>query len=86
MLKDIRCGRKVRKSFSRIDEILEMPSLNEVQKQSYDWFLKAGLRQVFEDVVSITDYTGNLGLSVLDYTLYDNPQDGVYAFHERDDT
>ena len=62
-MKDIRCGKKVRKSFSRIDEVLEMPNLIEVQKKSYKWFLDEGLRQVFKDVGAITDYTGNLELT-----------------------
>ena len=86
MLKDIRCGRKVRKSFSRIDEILEMPNLIEVQKKSYQWFLEEGLRQVFEDVGAITDYTGNLELSFLDYTLDDTPKYSVTECKERDAT
>ena len=62
-MKDMRCGRKIRKSFSRIDEITEMPNLIEVQKKSYKWFLEEGLRQVFQDVGAITDYTGNLELT-----------------------
>ena len=70
-MKDIRCGKKIRKSFSRIDEILEMPNLIEVQKKSYQWFLDEGLRSVFRDVGAITDYTGNLELTFLDYTIDD---------------
>ena len=85
-MKDIRCGRKVRKSFSRIDEILEMPNLIEVQKKSYQWFLDEGLRAVFKDVGAITDYTGNLELTFLDYTLEDNPKYSVTECKERDAT
>ncbi|MEA5038669.1 MAG: DNA-directed RNA polymerase subunit beta [Clostridiaceae bacterium] len=86
-MKDIRCGRKIRKSFSRIDEVLEMPNLIEVQKKSYQWFLDEGLRSVFKDVGAITDYTGNLELTFLDYTLeIDNPKYSVMECKERDAT
>ncbi|MBQ2326281.1 MAG: hypothetical protein II376_01870, partial [Clostridia bacterium] len=56
IMKDMRCGRKIRKSFSRVDEVLEMPNLIEIQKKSYKWFLDEGLREVFKDVGTITDY------------------------------
>ncbi|MBR6555434.1 MAG: DNA-directed RNA polymerase subunit beta, partial [Clostridia bacterium] len=85
-MKDIRCGRKIRKSFARVDEILEMPNLIEVQKKSYQWFLDEGLRSVFQDVGVITDYTGNLELSVLDVTLEDTPKYSVTECKERDAT
>ena len=85
-MKDIRCGRKIRKSFSRVDEILEMPNLIEVQKKSYKWFIEEGLREVFKDVGVITDYTGNLELSFLDYTIDDNPKYSVTECKERDAT
>ena len=85
-MKDIRCGRKVRKSFSRIDEVLEMPNLIEVQKKSYKWFLEEGLREVFKDVGAITDYTGNLELTFLDYTLENKPKYSVTECKERDAT
>ena len=85
-MKDIRCGKKVRKSFSRIDEVLEMPNLIEVQKKSYKWFLDEGLRQVFKDVGAITDYTGNLELTFLDYTIDENPKYSVTECKERDAT
>ena len=55
MVKDVQHGKTTRKSFARIDEILEMPNLIEVQKKSYQWFLTDGLREVFEDVASISD-------------------------------
>ena len=85
-MKDIRCGRKIRKSFARVDEILEMPNLIEVQKKSYQWFLDEGLRSVFQDVGVITDYTGNLELSFLDFTLEDTPKYSVTECKERDAT
>ena len=85
-MKDVRCGKKVRKSFSKIDEILQMPNLIEVQKKSYNWFLEEGLRSVFHDVGAITDYTGNLELSFLDYSLDDNPKYSVMECKERDAT
>ena len=85
-MKDMRCGRKIRKSFARVDEILEMPNLIEVQKKSYQWFLDEGLRSVFQDVGVITDYTGNLELSFLDFTLEDTPKYSVTECKERDAT
>ncbi len=86
MVKDVQHGKTTRKSFARIDEILEMPNLIEVQKKSYQWFLTDGLREVFEDVSSITDYTGNLELSFLDYTLEDEPKYSVEECKARDAT
>ena len=73
MVKDVQHGKTTRKSFARIEEILEMPNLIEIQKKSYEWFLATGLREVFEDVSAITDYTGNLELTFLDYSL-DEPK------------
>ena len=55
-VKDVQHGKTTRKSFARIEEILEMPNLIEVQKKSYEWFLDQGLREVFDDTASITDY------------------------------
>ena len=85
-MKDLRCGKKIRKSFSRTDEILEMPNLIEVQKKSYQWFLDEGLRAVFKDVGAITDYTGNLELTFLDYKLEDTPKYSIIECKERDTT
>ena len=59
-VKPTKLGNNVRMSFSKINEVLEMPNLIEVQKNSYQWFLEQGLKEVFEDVSAITDYTGNL--------------------------
>ncbi len=86
MVKDVRHGKTVRKSFARIDEILEMPNLIEVQKKSYNWFLTEGLKEVFHDVSTITDYTGNLELSFLDYKLEDEPKYSVEECKIRDAT
>ena len=74
-------------SFSRIDEVLEMPNLIEVQKDSYQWFLDEGLKEVFKDVSGITDYTGNLVLDFVDYKLdVDKPNYTVEECKERDTT
>jgi DNA-directed RNA polymerase subunit beta len=74
-------------SFSRIEEVLDMPNLIEVQKNSYRWFLEEGLREVFRDVSPIQDYTGNLVLEFPDYRLEtDNPKYSVEECKERDTT
>ena len=86
MVKDVQHGKTTRKSFARIDEILEMPNLIEVQKKSYRWFLDEGLREVFSDTASITDYTGNLELSFLDYSMDDEPKYSVEECKARDAT
>ncbi len=86
MVKDVQHGKTIRKSFARIDEVLEMPNLIEVQKKSYRWFLTDGLREVFNDVAAITDYTGNLELSFLDYTLEEQPKYSVEECKVRDAT
>jgi DNA-directed RNA polymerase subunit beta (EC 2.7.7.6) len=71
-------------SYSRIDEVLEMPNLIEVQKRSYQWFLEEGLKEVFHDISPITDYTGNLVLEFVDYKLEDKPKYYVEECKERD--
>jgi len=73
-------------SYSKIDEVLDMPNLIEVQKNSYKWFLEEGLREVFRDVSPITDYTGNLILEFVDYSLDENPKYSVEECKERDAT
>ena len=85
-VKDVQHGKTTRKSFARIDEILEMPNLIEVQKKSYQWFLDDGLREVFADTASITDYTGNLELSFLDYSMDEEPKYSVEECKARDAT
>ena len=74
MVKDVYYGKTLRKSFARYEEILDMPNLLEVQKESYQWFLDTGLREVFKDVDSITDYAGNLELSFIDYSMDEKPK------------
>jgi len=74
-------------SYSRIDEVLEMPNLIEVQKNSYQWFLDEGLREVLRDVSPITDYTGNLVMEFIDYSLdLDNIKYSIEECKERDAT
>ena len=85
-MKDVQHGKTTRKSFARINEILEMPNLIEVQKKSYQWFLDEGLREVFADTASITDYTGNLELSFLDYSMDEEPKYSVEECKARDAT
>ncbi len=86
MVKDVHYGNTVRKSYARHDEILEMPNLLEVQKKSYQWFLDKGLREVFRDVASITDYAGNLELSFIDYSMDEKPKYSVEECKARDAT
>ncbi len=85
-MKDVSYGRTMRKSFAHIDEILEMPNLIEVQKKSYEWFLKTGLRDVLRDAGCIEDYSGNLELSFVDYTIDDKCKYTVEECKERDAT
>ena len=85
-VKPVHLGKNVRMSFSRIDEVLDMPNLIEVQKNSYQWFLEEGLKEVFRDVSGITDYTGNLVLDFVDYRLDDTPNYSVEECKERDAT
>ena len=85
-VKPVKLGKNVRMSFSRINEVLEMPNLIEVQKNSYQWFLDQGLKEVFDDMSAITDYTGNLVLDFVDYRLDDTPKYDVEECKERDVT
>ena len=83
----VQVGRRTRMSFSKIKEVIDMPNLIEVQLNSYQWFLDEGLKEVFEDVNPITDYTGNLVLEFIDYKLdYDNIKYTVEECKERDAT
>lgn len=86
MVHPVKMGQKVRMSFSKIDEVLDMPNLIEVQRNSYQWFLKEGLKEVFLDISPIQDYTGNLVLEFLDYYLDDKPKYSVEECKERDVT
>jgi len=84
MVHPVQMGKRTRMSYSRIDEVLEMPNLIEVQKRSYQWFLEEGLKEVFHDISPITDYTGNLVLEFVDYKLEDKPKYYVEECKERD--
>ena len=85
-VKPVQLGKTTRMSFSRIDEVLSMPNLIEVQKNSYQWFLDEGLKEVFKDVSGITDYTGNLVLDFVNYKLDDKPNYTVEECKDRDAT
>jgi DNA-directed RNA polymerase subunit beta (EC 2.7.7.6) len=71
-------------SFSKINEVLDMPNLIDVQKDSYKWFLEEGLREVFRDVSPIESFTGNLSLEFIDYSLDENPKYSIEECKERD--
>ena len=86
MVKDVQYGKTLRKSFARIDEIQDMPNLLEVQKKSYSWFLETGLREVFQDVAAITDYSGNLELTFIDYSMEEKPKYNIEECQARDAT
>ena len=68
-IRPVRAGKSLRMSYSRQKEVLEMPNLIEVQKESYEWFLREGLREVFADISPIADYSGHLSLEFTDFTL-----------------
>ncbi|MCG8402296.1 MAG: DNA-directed RNA polymerase subunit beta [Firmicutes bacterium] len=78
-------GNRTRWNFGKLREVLDLPNLIEVQRNSYDWFLKTGLREVFHDISPIQDFTGNLVLEFLDYNL-GNPKYTVEECKERDVT
>ena len=86
MLHPVQLGKRTRMSYSRIDEVLGMPNLIEVQKNSYKWFLKKGLQEVFDDISPITDYTENLVLEFVNYYFEENPKYTVEECKERDVT
>ena len=85
-VKDVKLGKNVRKSFAKIREVQEMPNLIEVQKNSYQWFLKDGLREVFDEVTAITDFNGKLELSFVDYYIDDKPKYTIAECKDRDTT
>ena len=85
-VKPVQLGKTERMSFSRIDEVIEMPNLIEVQKNSYRWFLEEGLKEVFRDISSIEDYTGNLVLDFIDFRLDSKPKYTIKECKERDVT
>ena len=85
-VKDVQLGTTTRKSFAKINEVMKMPNLIEVQKKSYQWFLDEGLKEVFRDIGSITDYTGNLVLDFIDYSMDDEPKYSIAQCKARDTT
>ncbi len=85
-VKPVQLGKTTRMSFGKIEEVLKMPNLIEIQKNSYEWFLKEGLKEVFEDVSGITDFNNNLVLDFVDYKLDDKPNYSVVECKERDAT
>ena len=86
MVHPVKYGKNVRMSYSRINEVIDMPNLIEIQKNSYNQFLEEGLKEVFRDVSPITDYTGNLILEFVDYSLDESPKYSVEECKERDAT
>ncbi len=86
MPKDVQYGRTIRKSYARAEEIQDMPHLLEIQKNSYKWFLDEGLREVFKGVAAITDYSGNLELSFVDYSMNEPPKYSEEECKARDAT
>ena len=85
-VKDVLYGRTLRKSYNKIDELTEMPNLIQVQKDSFKWFCNEGLREVFDDMAPITDYSGKLELKFVDYVLEYKPKYTVAMCKERDAT
>ena len=84
--KKVMLGNNERMSFSKINEVIDMPNLIEVQKNSYQWFIEKGLKEVFEEMSSITDYSENLQLDFIDYRLDDTPKYSVTECKARDTT
>ena len=84
--KKVMLGNNERMSFSKINEVIDMPNLIEVQKNSYQWFIEKGLKDVFEEMSSITDYSENLQLDFVDYRLDDTPKYNVAECKSRDTT
>ncbi|MBO7406170.1 MAG: DNA-directed RNA polymerase subunit beta, partial [Clostridia bacterium] len=86
MVHTVKYGKTERQSYSRIQEILEMPNLIAIQKDSYRHFLEVGLKEIFKDFSPITDYTGNLVLEFVDYKLDEKPKYTIEENKERDST
>ena len=86
MVKDVQFGKTMRKSYAKYNEILEIPNMLKIQKDSYQWFLEEGLREVFKDVGTITDFSGKLELSFLDFSMNEPPKYTIEECKERDAT
>ena len=86
-IRPIKAGTGIRLSYAKQSEVLEMPNLIEVQKNSYEWFLTDGLKEVFDDISKIEDYSGNLSLEFVDFKLYrDDVKHTIEECKERDAT
>ncbi|MBQ2774336.1 MAG: DNA-directed RNA polymerase subunit beta, partial [Clostridia bacterium] len=85
-VKPVKKGSTTRMSFGQISEVMDMPNLIEVQKNSYKWFLDVGLKEVFRDIAEITDYTGNWVLTFIDYRIDEKTKYTVQECKERDAT
>ena len=83
--KFVQYGRRQRRSYARIEEVLELPNLIEIQLSSYQWFLEQGLREMFQEISPIEDFTGNLVLEFIDYSLGE-PKYSIEEAKERDVT
>src|SRR5690625_3681989 len=84
MVHPVTYGKRVRMSYSRIEEVLDLPDLISVQTSSYNWFIEEGLREVFDDISPIEDYTGNLILEFVDYYIEDTLKYDEEEARERD--
>ena len=85
-VKDVKLGTTTRKNFAKINEVMKMPNLIEVQKSSYQWFLDEGLKEVFRDIGPISDYSGNLILEFIDFEMNDEPKYSIAQCKARDTT
>ena len=86
MVKPVKLGNNTRMTFSKINEVIDMPNLIEIQKESYRWFVEEGLKEVFREMPPITDFSGKLQLSFIDYHLEDKPKYDVTECKARDTT
>ncbi|MGN1081250.1 MAG: DNA-directed RNA polymerase subunit beta, partial [Acutalibacteraceae bacterium] len=85
--KFVQLGKNKRRTFAKIDEVLEMPNLIEVQKNSYNWFKTEGLKEVLRDMSGVEDYSSNLVLDFLDFTFEeDKPKYSIVECKQRDAT
>ena len=86
MVKPVQLGKNTRMTFSKINEVIDMPNLIEIQKDSYNWFVTEGLMEVFKDMPAITDHSGNLELTFIDYRIDEQPKYSVTECKSRDTT
>ena len=78
-IRSVKTGKSMRMSYQRQEEVLEMPNLIEVQRDSYKWFLDEGLKEVFDDISPIADYAGKLSLEFIDFIEQCKERDATYA-------